>query len=136
MWWRRKTRKEEYSKVGEERGGVDTHGIHSLLRSFQTRRMLGAISMAARLPARRPELLARLASWLTAWLAASALDYLKNRIPSARNCVSRLVFMYQHTVVKQCWLFRCLCACAAVTARLPVTNSVLSSIAPDSCVTR
>lgn len=41
-------------------------------------------------------LLALLAG-LAGWLVASTLDYLKNRIPPARNCVSRLVFMYQHT---------------------------------------
>lgn len=41
-------------------------------------------------------LLALLAG-LARWLAASTLDYLKNRIPPALNCVSRLVFMYQHT---------------------------------------
>lgn len=66
---------------------MDTHGIHSLLRSFQTRPTFGATSMAARLLA-----------CLLAWLVASTLDYLKNRIPPARNCVSRLVFMYQYTL--------------------------------------
>lgn len=35
---------------------------------------------------------------LLAWLVASTLDYLKNRIPPARNYVSRLVFMYQYTL--------------------------------------
>jgi len=91
---------------------VDTRGIHSLLRSFQTRRTLGATSMAARLLACLAACL--LAGWLAGWLAASTLDYLKNRIPRVRNCVSRLVFMYQHMRTgEQCWSSRCTHVCAS-----------------------
>lgn len=83
------------------------------------------------------------------WLVAAALDYLKNRIPPARNCVSRLVFMYQHTrPSEQCWLFVCapvrmhalyarVCAFACTYAVLRVSplRFVLLAIGPDSCAT-
>ena len=50
-----------------------------------------------------------LARSLARLLGPASLDYLKNRIPPARNCVSRLPCLYTNTRVgEQCWM-RCTC---------------------------
>lgn len=68
---------------------------------------LGATSMAARLPVCSPA--RSLARSLARLLGPASLDYLKNRIPPARNCVSRLPCLYTNTRVgEQCWM-RCTC---------------------------
>ena len=67
----------------------------------------GATSMAARLPVCSPA--RSLARSLARLLGPASLDYLKNRIPPARNCVSRLPCLYTNTRVgEQCWM-RCMC---------------------------
>lgn len=104
---------EKEGRGGEGRGGdTRSDGIHSLSLSlpplspgcFQTgRRELPRwlpACLSARLPARS---LARSPA------SPASLDYLKNRIPPARNCVSRLPCLYTNTRVReQCWM-RCTC---------------------------
>lgn len=83
-----------HNEAEEERGGVeDIRGIHSFLRSFETRRTLGATSMAARL-------LACLLAGLAGWLAGSFDSRLLEKPDSscAKLCFPSCVYVPTHAL--------------------------------------
>lgn len=144
MWWRRKTRKEEYTAKWRRSEEVWIPMASTL--SSVLSRLDGCWELPRWLPAcllAGPGV-ARPASWLADCSAGCFDSRLLEKPDSfcAKLCFPSRVYVLTHGRGTQCWLFRCVCvrACvrAAVTARVSPLHyySVLSSVALDSCVTR
>lgn len=108
---KRRRRRRGKEKKDEEAIYVAMASTHSLSFSLSPSLVVSRLDAGSYLDGCPPACLLAcpLARSFARLLGPASLDYLKNRIPPARNCVSRLPCLYTNTRVgEQCWM-RCTC---------------------------